>query len=280
MARAETRTWYRVALARVGTSPQQAKLVAAAGTHIGEAILDASRHLPDSWAVGVDTALDADIPLGESVGKGHVVQLGEAEVATTYRWPTGVVPRLGQDAALTAARTGFCIVTRPDLFVIEAQCTSDMLVDVFLGIVERMPSADNLEVRVLDHFEAADSTDVWLTSRVNARKVIALLDDHDELIENGHLELSVYARAQHATLRLTEHKTVVWLAADRTLEADVVRWFGELGVRPVESLVTVRAAAHFHYRTVSSRNRTKLAEELYRQRFRKVDVLKAASTQR
>ncbi len=278
MAWGNTRTWYRVALAHPGAPAGHARLVAAAGTHVGEAIHSACRQLPDSWPVAVDTALDADIPLGESVGKGHVVQLGDAAVATSYRWPTGVVPRLGHDAALAAARTGFCTVPRPDLFVIEAQCTADKLVDVFLGLVERMPSADNLEVRVLDHFEPADTTDVWLTSRLNTRKVIALLDDHDELIEHGHVELSVYARAQHATLRLTEHKTVVWLSNDRALETDVVRWLGELGVPRVDALVTVRDAAHFHYRPATSRTRDKLVTELYRQRLRKVDVLRSGPT--
>ena len=44
----------------------------------------------------------------------------------------------------------------------------------------------------------------------------------------------------------------------------------ELEVPRVESLVTVREGAHFHYRPAKSRDRKKLAEELYRQRLRKV----------
>ena len=43
-----------------------------------------------------------------------------------------------------------------------------------MGMIERLPAGDNLEVRVLDHFEDAATTDVWLTSRVNAKKIIAL----------------------------------------------------------------------------------------------------------
>jgi hypothetical protein len=90
----------------------------------------------------------------------------------------------------------------------------------------------------------------------------------------------VYARKQHATLRLTEHKTVVWLAADRTLEPDVVRWLGELKVPRVDALTTVRDAPHFHYRPAASRDRARLTTELYRQRLRKVDVLRQPSTPR
>ncbi|HEX5063865.1 MAG TPA: hypothetical protein VFV99_31010, partial [Kofleriaceae bacterium] len=129
----------------------------------------------------------------------------------------------------------------------------------------------NLEVRVQDHFENAPTSDVWLTSRVDAKRILRFLDDHDvELLGNGHLELSVYVRAHKATLRLTEHKTVVWLAEARALEAEITKWLRELGVPQVDKLVTVRDGSHFHYRPLKSRDRKKLGEELYRQRLRKV----------
>jgi len=122
------------------------------------------------------------------------------------------------------------------------------------------------------------ATDVWLTSRVNAKKILRFLDDHDvELLGNGHLELSIYVRAHKATLRLTEHKTVVWLADEHALEADVTNWLRELDVPRVDQLVTVRDGAHFHYRPAKSRDRKKLGEELYRQRLRKVDTVKRPS---
>ena len=128
---------------------------------------------------------------------------------------------------------------------------------------------------MLDHFEDAGASDVWLTSRIDARKILRFLDDHDEeLIGNGHLELSVYVRKHKATLRLTEHKTVVWLAEDRALEDEVGRWLGELELPRASELVTVRDAPHFHYRPARSRDRKKLGEELYRQRLRRVDSVK------
>jgi hypothetical protein len=161
--------------------------------------------------------------------------------------------------------------------VIEAQVGSEELTDLFLGLIERLPAADNLEVRVLDHFEDGKTSDIWVTSRVNAKKILRFLDDHDvELLGNGHLELSVYLRKQKATLRLTEHKTVVWIARKRALEREIIGWLGELGVPRAEALVTVRDAEHVHYRPAKSKNRKKLGEELYRQRLRRVDVVKPA----
>lgn len=266
------RTWYRVALARDGGAPQ---LVAASGEHMGQAIAEAVHRVPASWPVAVEHAADAEIPLGESVGKGHVVMLGDTD-APAFRWPIGVLPSLAGARTFGGARPGWTTRRADSLLVIEAQTDAEQLTDLFLGIVERLPAADNLEVKLLDHFEDSGVTDVWLTSRVNARKVLRFLDDYDELIGNGHVELSIYVRTHKATLRLTQHKTVVWLAEDRALEADVARWLGELRVPRADELVTVSAGPHFHYRPAKSRDRKKLGEELYRQRLRKVDVVTSA----
>jgi hypothetical protein len=270
--RALTRTWYRIALARAGGPPT---VVAAAGEHMGVAVAAAQHHVPGSFAIAADLAPDSDIPLGESLGKSPVVEIGAAPELPVFRWPVGVLPQLSRSAAASGARRGWIVRPHADLLVIEAQTDAEHLTDLFLGLIERLPTADNLEVRLQDHFEDAGRTDVWLTSRVDARRILRFLDDHDvELLGNGHLELSVYVRAHAATLRLTEHKTVLWLANERALEADIVRWLGELAVPRVDALVTAKHAPHFHYRPAHSRDRKKLGEELYRQRLRRVDTLR------
>jgi hypothetical protein len=271
------RTWYRVALARPG-APQ---LVAASGEHMGQAIAEAQDHITGSWPIAVEHAAAEIIPLGESVGKGHVLMLGEAPAdVPTFRWPVGVLPSLAGAAAFAGAAPGWLVrADDNNLLVIEAQTDDEHLTDLFLGLIERLPSADNLEVRVQDHFEDAQGSDIWLTSRVNAKKILRFLDDHDiELLGNGHLELSVYVRAHKATLRLTEHKTVLWLAEERALESEIKGWLRELAVPQVDKLVTVRDGSHFHYRPQKSRDRKKLGEELYRQRLRKVATVPRATS--
>jgi len=105
--------------------------------------------------------------------------------------------------------------------------------------------------------------------------VLRLLDDHDvDLIDNGHIELGVYVRAHKATLRLSQHKTVVWVGEDRALATELEQWLKELGVPRVAELPTVERGAHHHFRTASGRDRKKLGDELYKQRLRKVDTLK------
>ena len=276
MKAAVTRHWYRVALAG---ADDKRHLVAASGEHLGQAIAEAERSIAGSYVIGVEGAPDTEIPLGESVGKGQVVQLGDAPDLPAFRWPTGVVPALAAASQLAGARRGWTVRRDDKLYVVEAQTEADRLTDLFLGLIERLPSGDNLEVRVLDHFEDASTTDVWLTSRIDVRRILRFLDDHDvELLGNGYLEISVYVRKHKATLRLGEHKTVLWLAEERALADEMARWLGELAVPHVEALATVRDVAHFHYRPAKSRDRKKLGEELYRQRLRKVDVIKKAAT--
>ncbi len=271
-----TKLWYRVALARPDGS---CGLVAAEGEHLGDAIAAAEKQTKGSRALAVDVLADADIPLGESVGKERVVALGPLTAeAPALRWPTGVLPKLA--ASLPGPRRAFARHPANDAgVVIEAETDADKLVDLFLGLVEKLPSANNLEVRVMDHFEAADQTEVWLTKPTDAKSVLRFLDDHeDDFIANGHVELSVYMRAHKATLRLTEHKTVVFIADNTALEADVSTWMTELGCAKTDSLTTIAAGPHFHYRPAGTRNRVKLAELLTRQRLRRVDVLRAPLT--
>lgn len=271
MARAVHHTWYRVAIARPG---RPALIVAADGEHLGEAVGAAEAH-GKSYAIAADLAPEA--PLGESLRKPRVVELGEDTHGThDFRWPIGVLPQLGHGVT---GRRGWVEHADPKLLVLEAQTDREHLVDLFLGIVERLPSADNLEIRVQDHFEDTGKTEVWLTSRVNAKQILRFLDDHEaDILFNGHVEASVYVRAHKATLRLTEHKTVVWLAEERALEADVKRWLGELDVPRADALATVNRVSHFHYRPAKSRDRKKLTEQLYRQRLRVVDTVEGRDT--
>ncbi len=264
------RTWYRLAVARPGKA---ASLVAAEGEHLGAAIAAAQKYIgDDAHVIACDVAKGDDVPLGQSVGKHRVVEQGEAADVEGLRWPAGVLPQLGQTAQLAGAKRGWTRVPHASLFVMEAQTNHEHLVDLFLGMIERAPSADNLEIRVLDHFEDAGRTDVWLTSRVNGKKVLAFLDDFDtELIDNGHIELGVYVREKRATLRLTEHKTVVWIADDDAMATEVAGWLRALEVPEVDSLVRVASVPHFHWRGPKTRGRKKLGDELFKQRLRRVD---------
>jgi len=272
------RAWYRIALAQPTGAPT---LVVAPGEHLGAALATAASRIKGAWAIAVAPAAPDEVPLGEAVrdksteiGKGVVVDKAATMDLPTEvtRWPTGVIPSLSVPGhKLAAIRPGW--VRHPDdrLVVIEAQVGGDHLTDLYLGLVERLPVADNLEVRVLDHHDGGGETEVWLTPRLDVKRAIRFLDDHDaELIENGHVELSLYLRKQRSTLRLTEHKTVVWLSEDPDTAAQFTRWLGELAVPPLTELVTISHTGHFHYRPPRASNRARMITKLGAMKLRKV----------
>jgi hypothetical protein len=269
-----SQAWYRVALAQPQGAPT---LVVAPGEHLGAALATAASRFKDAWPLAVAPAPADEVPLGESVGKGVVVDKGAVVElpADVMRWPSGVIPSLTAPAhKLTAVRPGWVTHPDPALTVIEAQVGGEQLTDLFLGLVERLPVADNLEVRVLDHHDGAGGEEVWLTPRLDVRKAIRFLDDHDaELVDNGHVELSLYLRGEKSTLRLTEHKTVVWLSEDPATAARFAGWLAELAVPALASpgeLVTLGATAHFHYRPVRASNRERMIARLATMKLRRV----------
>ena len=198
-----SRTWYRIALARPAAPPM---VVVAPGAHLGEAISNGVRHVGrGAWAAAVALADATEVPLGEAFGKHDVVERGpDAAIATGLRWPLGIVPSFGDAARAATLREGFgrrALGGDPAGTVVEAVADGPRTDEVFLSIVERLPAADNVEIKVLHTYDSAGSTDVWLSPRLDVKKTIRLLDDHDvELLHNGHIELSIYLRAQKATL--------------------------------------------------------------------------------
>lgn len=268
-----SRAWYELALAPAGAQGT-GTLVAAAGQTLGEALAAVLRAHPRRAVVAVRRAEVA--PLGESIGRRAVVELpGPVELpADVMVWPVGVVPELGALPVLAGAAPGFIVHAEPELVAVEAQVGAAQVVDVFLGLIEKLPAADNVEVRLMHHFDDAGRTEVWLSPRIGGRRALRFLDGYErDLIDNGGVEVAVYVRAEQSTLRLTEHKTILWLSRDRATEARTVAALRALGVRRLPSLVTLASAPHFHYRPAAARDRATLARILEKQRMRCVDRL-------
>jgi hypothetical protein len=127
----KSRSWYRIALAMPTGAPQ---LVLASGEHAGEALASATKELAGSWAIAFDLATTEEIPLGESVGKGHVVRIGDAPAGlATFRFPIGVLPAVS--GGVTSIASGWIERRDPQLLVIEAQTEADHLIDLYLGLI-------------------------------------------------------------------------------------------------------------------------------------------------
>jgi len=266
-------SWYRIALA--GSAAPV--VVVAPGEHLGAAIDVAVRRVGKGvWPAAAALAEPGQVPLGESVGKGVVVEANPPAVPVGLRWPSGVIAAIGDADQATQAVEGWIRRPADQLGVVEAQVGGDRLSELFFELVERLPTADNLEVKVLGHHDGAGTTEVWLTPHLDVRRAIRFLDDHDvELIDNGHVELSLYLRQERSTLRLTEHKTIVWMSEEQATVERFTGWLAALKVPAAPELVTLGDLDHYHYRPARSSPRGRLIERLKRMRLRKVDAYDA-----
>jgi hypothetical protein len=273
------RAWYRIAFARADAP---SVFVVAPGEHLGEAIATAASRLRGAWPIGVAPASPDEVPLGESVGKGVVVDRGAAfDLPPTMRPPAGVVASLSNPPhKIGELREGWVEHRDDHLLVIEAQVAGDRLTDVFLGLVEQLPSADNLEIKIAEHHDGGVAGEqVWLSPRIDVRRAIRLLDDHDaEWIDDGHVELSIYVRKEHSTLRLAEHRTIVWLSDDRSTRDRFAGWLAAANVPAATQLTRIADLAHFHYRGPRTHARPKLAAKLKSMQMRRVDQSSASKS--
>jgi len=273
-----TRSWYRIALARPAAPPM---IVVAPGAHLGESISNGVRHVGrGAWAAAVAVADATEVPLGEAFGKHDVVERGaDPSLPTGLRWPLGVVPSFADAARAATLREGF---TRRAIggdhpgTVVEAVIDGPRVDEVLLTIVEKLPAADNVEIKVLHTYDSAGSTEVWLSPRLDVKRTIRLLDDHDiELLHNGHIELSIYLRAQKSTLRLGEHKTIAWLSEGGAAADQAAAWLRAEGLEEAPAQGTLADVGHFHWRPAASSPRRRLIERLKKLGMRLVDSWKA-----
>lgn len=267
-------TWYRIAFGGAGGS----RLVVAPGDHLGAAIGIAAVRLgkrDEVWPLAAAAAPAGEVPLGESVGKGVVVERDPPANVGPFRPPSGVVAALdaGPRGALSS---GFSERVADEALVLEAVAEGSDARERFLEVVERLPVIDNVEVQVADHFDAGDATSVWLTPRLrDTRRALRFLDDFDvELLRNGHVDVAVYVREPRSTWRLTQHKTLVWMTVDEALNTKVRGWMEAAGLERRERLETIADRPHHHYRPATSSPRLKLELRLGKAGLKKVDTVR------
>lgn len=271
-------TWYRVALA----DANQVRLAVAPGAHLGDAIAVASARLGRErqvWAVAAGPAIAGEVPLGESVGKGVVVEREAPAGIERFHFPSGVVPALDEDAVPRSIVAGVHAREERDALVLEAVAPGDEAIERFLSVIERLPVVDNVEVRVADHYDGGATTDVWLTPRLkDVRRALRFLDDFDvDLLASGHVDVAVYVRSPRSTWRLTQHKTLILLTDDTAVRGRVQGWLEVGGLTARDALPTVAGAPHFHYRPAGSSARARLLARLKKAGLRLVDTVAGKS---
>ena len=275
MTGAAASRWFAIAFG-ASKSPRDAAVVATSGAHLGAAVERACAGRRGAMPLAASVLPAGEIPLGESIGKG-VVRLPDAP-------PAGPVPPPGIVAKLTRGSTtfdgadlGWTRRAAPGTtLVIEAQPAGDQLIEVLMSLVEAQPAIDNIELRIHGHFDlapdaVAPADELWLSPRLTPKQAVRLLDDHDhEWLRNGHVEVSMYVRAERSTLRLTEHRSIVWIAEQPDTEARITAVLTRAGLAERPTLRTWADVPHLHYRPAGTTPRAGLPKKYTAAQLRKI----------
>lgn len=270
-----TNAWYRIALAdRDGI-----RLAVAPGAHLGEALATAVTRVGrgrEVWPVAAALATAGEVPLGESVGKGVVVERGAAVGVHDFRYPSGVLAALDDQGRSGLVSAGIHLTQRDATAVLEAVAPGGQARESFLDVIERLSTVDNVEVRLADHYDGAGHDEIWLTPRLrDLRRALRFLDDFDvDLLDSGHVDVAIYVREPRSTWRLTQHKTLVLLTDDPALRPKVIGWLAAAGLAEVERPAPVAAIPHLHYRPAASSDRARLRARLKKVGLRAVATVK------
>ncbi len=186
-----------------------------------------------------------------------------------FWFPVGVVPtpqdeeRGGIDP--TEIREGYAIEHNEDEHALHVVVDARRLWQVFTTVFRALPSRDGLEIRLLAHWEEQEKTQVWLAPPDFSDDVILsfIQENSPDLVDNGGVELAVYCRSEQCTLRLTEHKTLVFYADDAKYLGPIEEVVKNLGFAPREPLLSiVTRCGHYHYALPGTASRSELAARL------------------
>jgi hypothetical protein len=113
------------------------------------------------------------------------------------------VPSLGGARELGVPLAGHRRSRHGEVETCEVVVGGERVIEVFMQVVELLPAADNIEVRVTGHFDGDGRTEVWLTPRLgDVRRAIRFLDDHDVRRRVRRLDARARsARARRAVAR-------------------------------------------------------------------------------
>ncbi len=192
-----------------------------------------------------------------------------------FRFPAGVVPSFHQRDGFDTDDIHEAYQRRQydDTYSVTAVVDGRQVESFFFELIEGLPSADAIEIRVCGDYDDHGTDHVWLTPNFPRRDdLVAYLDERrNQLLRNGFVEVAVYARNERSTLRLTEHKTIDLLADDESWANEFECMIRNSGLHPAKALQSLeREYVHYHYRPRKSSSRDELESMLKRDGLRKV----------
>ncbi|HEX6280074.1 MAG TPA: hypothetical protein VFZ49_08700 [Pyrinomonadaceae bacterium] len=249
--------------------------------HPGEAvhlILQAakSNQIPDPVLIDLDYCDLEDLPDDAvEVGKHSFIDPSEYSFPTeySYKFPHGVIPvRGGEDETdIDEIQPGYEVWKDDEgLINVEAVVERDRLFDVYMALVERLPSIRVFWIKLHEDWEEFGMEEIYASEDLNDVTCIRdfLKENWSDTVLNGHVTITTYADEGQTNLNISDHKMIVALTFDEEITKLCQSYFNELGLKQYDPLLSISGGVHhWHYRSVSGRDRKDLVKLLVEKGF-------------
>jgi len=194
-----------------------------------------------------------------------------------FQYPVGIIPSdNGDDADPDEIHEAYAVDIDEKPFDVEVVVDRRRLESLFFSLVEKLPSASALEVRICGHWDNTQRTGIWLSPDWNSKRTVIdyLTTRKTDLFYSGFVEIAVYCRPQKCTLRIDDHKMIAFYSDSKKYLSEFVSNIERLGIQRHAPFLTIaRGFHHYHYRPTNSLDRIELVEALESDGFRLVDSL-------
>ncbi|MDR2688249.1 MAG: hypothetical protein LBB76_00630, partial [Azoarcus sp.] len=190
--------------------------------------------------------------------------------------PTGVVPTDEDRDAEPPLQACFASYTGEEYTIVLA-ATKDALEPTFAHALHLLPNVVGMGIGVQGHWER--KLNEWWINKTDFKTAEAVLSffaqARQNTLENGFLDLVVFAQDGETRLMLSEHKTLNLYTKDEKLFRRVVAEFISLGYAHKEDCISMAYGHHhWHYRPAGSLERKKFAGFLRKYRFELLETWK------
>lgn len=136
-----------------------------------------------------------------------------------FQYPVGIIPSdNGDDADPDEIKEAYSVDIDEKPFDVEVVVDRRRIEDLFFSLVEQLPAASALEVRICGHWDNTQRTGIWLSPDWNSKRTVIdyLTTRKTDLFYSGFVEIAVYCRPQKCTLRIDDHKTIAFYSDSKS----------------------------------------------------------------
>lgn len=187
-----------------------------------------------------------------------------------FRLPNGVVKSYRDgEFDLSEMLPGFALSEHGPSIQLEAVVEAPALLDTYLGLVRALGTYDVSWITLQDDWE--DGGEIAYVNEAIGRADLLqrfLARHRLDLVDNGHVTITAFARAGSTNVNLTDHKTIEVWTTSRDICNTLVDALRSAGIPPTDRLVSIEDRFHhWHYRPAGSRDRAGLISLLRSEGF-------------